>query len=288
MYKSLFLVLLLISSCKTEGIKNDNQKDIKSDFSKKKSDFFHKSLKEDLNESDLKPTKIIDQKIISNQIKINYFKKGDGENVLENDVLKINYEVYLEDGTFIDGNKLLKKPWLPFLVGFEMQTPGWDIAFKTLKVGDFVEIYLPSKMARGEIGIKGLIPPNSSNIIRIKILEKLKPTKEIDGTKVWLLEENKQEKLFASLKNTVDFHYIVSTPSNPKYDISYQKNQPYSLKFSDFGIVKGLKKALINAKKSDKIWVLIPPSQAYGNRGLMNIIKPNEFVFYDLFVMDVR
>ena len=121
LYKSLFLVLLLISSCKTEGIKNDTQKDNKSSFSKKKSDFFQKSLKEDLNESDLKPTKIIDQKIISNQIKINYFKKGDGEIVFENDVLKINYEVYLEDGTFIDGNKLLKKPWLPFLVGFEMQ-----------------------------------------------------------------------------------------------------------------------------------------------------------------------
>lgn len=271
-----FLLVFALMACKAEGVKDDASQEVSG-------------KKTAIKESDgLKAKKIKKIITIENGIKLTFFELGKGEQIQDRDVIQIDYEVYLKNGTFVDGNKLLNKPWLPFIVGFEMQTPGWDIALKKLRVGDFVEIFLPSKMARGEVGIKDLIPPNSDNIIRIKILGKIKPTREIDGTKVWVLEENKLEKVKATTDNIVDFHYMVSTPSNPKYDISYQKNLPYSLKFSDFGIVKGLKKALINAKKSDKTWVLIPPSQAYGSRGLMDLVKPNEYVFYDLFVMDVR
>lgn len=279
--KLLVLILLLsIFACKTEGVKPKHLK--KNDkLSEKKAIVFQKS-------NDLKKGKISEKISIENDIQITYFEHGEGPQIQDRDVIQINYEVYLKNGTFVDGNKLLNKPWLPFIVGFEMQTPGWDIALRKLRVGDFVEIFLPSKMARGKVGIKDLIPPNSDNLIRIKIIGKIKPTREIDGTKVWVLEENKLEKTKATTENTVDFHYIVSTPSNPRYDISYRKNLPYSLKFSDFGIVKGLKKSLINAKKSDKIWVLIPPSQAHGSKGLLDLVMPNEYVFYDLFVMDVR
>jgi FKBP-type peptidyl-prolyl cis-trans isomerase len=169
-----------------------------------------------------------------------------------------------------------------------MQTKGWDIAFKKLRVGDFVEIVLPSNMARGKDGVKGLIPPNAVNIIHVRVLGVISPTRIIDGTKVWLLEENQSNKLRATVENTVEFHYMVGTQSNPKYDISYRRNQPYALKFSDFGIVKGLKKALISAKRADKIWVLVPPSEAYGDKGLVDIVKPGESLFYDIFVTDVR
>jgi FKBP-type peptidyl-prolyl cis-trans isomerase len=276
-YKYIWLILSLCS-CQAEVLKQE----------KLQTTNFEKSPKISLNQPELKSKKIIDKIKLENGIKINYYEKGSGEFVKDRDVLKINYEVYLENGTFVDGNKLLNKPWFPFMVGFEMQTKGWDIALKSLRVGDFVEIFLPSKMARGEIGIKGLIPPNADNYIKIKIVDKIKPTREIDGTKVWVLEESKFEKLKATTENIVEFHYMISTPSNPKYDVSYRKNLPYTLKFSDFGIVKGLKKALINAKKSDKTWVLIPPTEAYGSRGLQDLVKANEYLFYDLFIMDVR
>lgn len=272
----IFLLVPVLIACKTEGVKDDVSQEVST-----KKTTIEKS-------NNLKTKKIKKAVTIENGIKLTYFELGKGEQIQDKDVIQIDYEVYLKNGTFVDGNKLLNKPWLPFIVGFEMQTPGWDIALKKMNVGDFVEIFLPSKMARGEVGIKDLIPPNSDNIIRIKILGKIKPTREVDGTKVWVLEENKLEKVKATTENIVDFHYMVSTPSNPKYDISYRKNLPYSLKFTDFGIVKGLKKALINAKKSDKTWVLIPPSQAYGSKGLLDLVKPNEYVFYDLFVMDVR
>lgn len=236
----------------------------------------------------LEPKNEVKKLTLTDGIKITYFEQGKGASLRDGQVLQLNYEVLLEDGTFVDGNKLLKKPWLPFMLGFGMQTPGWDIALRQLRVGDFVEIFLPAKMARGEKGIKGLIPPNSNNIIRVKIVGVLPPSREVDGTKVWLLEENKKETKMATLDDEVEFHYIVGSKSRPKYHISYRKNQPYLLRFSDFGVVKGLKKALINAKTSDKLWVLIPPEEAYGQKGLLDKVKPNEQVFYDIFVLNVR
>lgn len=279
----LLISALFVFSCKPSGVKKDKtfKKEIENSLSKKQ-------RAEELKKLSLKPTKRIGDKKLKNGVKITYFIHGEGPSFKAGDVAQINYEVLLKDGSMVDGNKLLKKDWLPFLVDFGMQTPGWDIAFKELRVGDFVEIYLPSEMARGKNGIKGLIPPNSENFIRIKVVGKLKPTKIIDGTKIWLLEENKENKKLAAEDSEIDFHYIVGSQSKPHYDISYRRNQPYLFKFSDFGIVRGLKKALINAKKSDKLWIVIPPAEAYGNKGLVDLVKPNEFIFYDIFIMDVR
>jgi FKBP-type peptidyl-prolyl cis-trans isomerase len=277
-------VSFLIFSCDTEGIKKDPVQ--KNDVLKK-----NKSTNVQIvsNAQELlKPTKVVTSVEDKTGIEIKWFEQGKGEVLTDGEVVKINYDVRLVDGTLVDGNELLKRDWLPFLIGFGMQTKGWDIAFKKLRVGDFVEIVLPSNMARGKDGVKGLIPPNAVNIIHLRVLDKISPTRIIDGTKVWLLEENESNKLRASVENTVEFHYMVGTQSNPKYDISYRRNQPYSLKFSDFGIVKGLKKALISAKRADKIWILVPPSEAYGDKGLVDLVKPGESLFYDIFVTDVR
>ncbi len=275
------LFFLFISACGTQGVEKDEEgiktsMDIKSGLKQTSSE--NKSLL---------PSKIKDEKKFKNGLTIKWFKHGKGELIRKEEVVNINYQVFLEDGTLVDGNELLMKSELPFLVGYGMQTKGWDIAMEHLRIGDFVEIFLPSKLARGRKGVKGLIPPNANNIIRLKAIEKVNPTNIIDGTKVWLLEENKLEENKATEKSVVDFHYMVGSESNPKYDFSYKRNIPFRMRFSDNGVISGLKKALINAKRSDKIWVLVPASEAYGANGLLDLVKPNEKVFYDIFVMEV-
>ena len=280
--KYIYLVVVtFLLSCSVEGVKNEKEdlissKEIKSDLKQTFSD-----------NKTLKPTKIKDQKQFSNGLKIKWFKHGVGEIVKSEDVIQINYQVFLEDGTLVDGNELLSRPNLPFLVGYGMQTKGWDLALTSLRIGDFAEIFIPAKLARGKDGIKGLIPPNANNIIRLKVAKKIKPTSIIDGVKVWLLEENKKETKLTKENNEVEFHYMVGTPTNPKYDISYQRNKPFKMRFDDKGIITGLKKGLLNSKRSDKLWIVVPAEEAYGARGYLDIVKPNEKVFYDIFVMEV-
>ena len=273
-----FCMALSLVGCNVEGVKKEinEDKNIVSDL--KKTNSTNKTLV---------PTKIKNELKLKDGLEIKWFKHGEGEKLKEEEVIQINYQVFLEDGTLVDGNELLNRSSLPFLVGYGMQTKGWDLALLHLKVGDFVEIFLPAKLARGKYGVKGLIPPNANNIIRIKILSKIKPTRKIDGVKVWLLEENNAELAKASESNTIDFHYMVGTKSNPKYDLSYRRGVPFRMRFSDNGLVSGLKKGMLGVKRSDKVWVLVPPEEAYGNQGLLDLVKPNEKLFYDIFVVEV-
>lgn len=275
------LLTTLFFSCTTEGVKKDKTQEDEIQQLKSKNTGTTAVQQ-------LVPGKALTAEEDRSGIKITWFEQGKGDLLKDGEVVKINYDVRLEDGTLVDGNQLLKRDWLPFLTGFGMQTSGWDIAFRKLRVGDFVEIVLPSEFARGKAGVKGLIPPDAVNILHVRILEKMVPTRNIDGTKVWLLEENAGETKKADMESEVEFHYMVGTPSNPKYDVSYRRNQPFLMNFSDNGVIKGLKKSLIGAKRADKLWVLVSASEAYGNQGLVELVKPGESVFYDIFIMNVR
>jgi FKBP-type peptidyl-prolyl cis-trans isomerase len=230
----------------------------------------------------------LEKKNFDNGIVIEWFQKGEGEALKKGDVVEIDYKVKLVDGQEVDGNHLRRMTSLPFLIGFGMQTPGWDYALSQMHVGDFAKILIPSKLARGEVGIKGLIPPNSDNYLIIRILEKIKPTRVVDGCKVWLLLENPSNKDLFDEKNSISIHAMVSSESNPFYINTYRENKPFTIKYSDYGIVPGLKKALLNSKKADRMYIVVPPDQAYGAEGYLNIVKPNESIFYNIFVTDVK
>ena len=230
---------------------------------------------------------VVDNVTLENGIRIKWFKHGEGRGLKYGDCAIIDYKVALLDNSVVDGNHLLKKPSVPFLLGFNMQTPGWEIALMELKVGDFAEVFIPAKLARGVKGIKGLIPPNSDNILRIRILENRNPTREIEGNKVWVFEENESNKLKFDEGHEIEFHCMVSTPSNPLYINTYRSNNPFKLKLNDSGTVPGLKKALINAKKADRMFIYVPSSEAYGAKGYQDLVMANEALFYNVLVMDV-
>ncbi len=230
----------------------------------------------------------IEKKKFDNGIVIEWFKKGDGEALGKGDVVAIDYKVKLVNGEEVDGNHLRRMTSLPFLIGFGMQTPGWDYALSQMKVGDFAKILIPSKLARGEVGIKGLIPPNSDNYLIIRVLEKIKPTRIVEGCKVWLLLENPNNKVLFDEKKSITIHAMVSSETNPFYINTYRENKPFSFKYSDYGIVPGLKKALLKSKKADRMYIVVPPEQAYGKQGYLDIVKPNESIFYNVFVTDVK
>lgn len=275
------IVVLSCVACSTEGVKKDKKAD--------KSEVGNRPEGPKTAEELLEPYKTIQaKKEFPNGIKIQWFERGSGEMLKDGEVYEINYKVKLVNGDVVDGNHLLKRDWLPFLVGFGMQTSGWDLAMKELKTGDFVEIFVPANLARGDKGVKGLIPPNSPNILMLRVGKRIAPTRTIDGVKVWKLEERNDETTpVINDKSAVAIHYFVGSKSNPKYDNSYQRNAPFSFHMDDHGLVPGFKKALINAKLYDKLWILVPADQAYGKNGFQDLVKPNESMFYDLFISEV-
>jgi FKBP-type peptidyl-prolyl cis-trans isomerase len=274
-------LLLFLVACESSGVKTTEKTAVI-----KQGTVDNRSQAERL----LDPAKtIVDKKEFPSGLKIQWFKKGTGPAIQLGEVVEINFKLQLPSGDVVDGNHLLKRETIPFLVGYNMQTSGWDIAFNELHVGDFVELFLPPNLARGDKGIPNLIPPNSPNVVFLRVGKKVKPTKLTNGVKVWLLEENPQMKAYKIDENAqVAIHYFVGTKTNPRYDNSYQRNVPFQFGMKDVSLIPGLKKGLLGTKLFDKLWVLVPPSQAYGKKGMVDLVKPNEALFYDLIIMDVN
>lgn len=278
------LVLVTLFACNIEGVKDRDGQDENDTLT---------TMVDTSDVADLKGNDetVIDQKKdsleLDNGIKITWFKHGKGDSLKKGDVIKIDYRNKLEDGTVYDGNHLVKKPFLPYIVGWGQQTPGWDIALEHLKVGDDVDIFIPSELARGEKGIEGVVPPNANNILSLRILDILDPVKQVDGIKIWKVDEKKNPGDSIDFKDEVYIDYWVSSESKPRYDNSYQRRAPFHLVMGDGNIVPGLYKALHFAREGDKLLIYIPSAEAYGKQGLKELVKPNEDILYDIRVAKV-
>lgn len=272
---------LLISAC-TSGVEKVETKPASPTT---------RDAKDGLSEAErlIEPKKqLVDKKSFPNGIQIQWFEKTDGAPVQDGAVYEINFKTKLQNGEVVDGNFKLQRDMLPFLVGYGLQTPGFDMAIKELRVGDFVEIFIPGTLARGKKGIPGIIPPNAPNIVMLRVGKEIKPTKVVDGVKVWKLEENPQMTDAKVGENSnVAINYFVGTKSNPRYDNSYQRNTPFAFGMKDPSLIPGLRKAMLNMKMYDKLYILVPAKEAYGSRGYVDLVKPNEDLFYDIILMDV-
>jgi peptidylprolyl isomerase len=282
------LVILIVSSCEIEGVSSNDKHEEKSiDTLNTKNKDLIKSDSANIRSEKVVDEDTLDILTMDNGLKITWYKKGEGELLKKGDLINIDYRNKLEDGTVYDGNHLIKKKYIPFLVGWNQQTPGWDIAFKKLRVGDDVDIFIPSELARGERGIKGIVPPNANNILSLRVLSKSNPTKEVDGIKIWRVDELKEPGDSVDFKDKILIDYWVSSESTPRYDNSYKRKEPFELVMGDGNIVPGLYKALHFARGGDKLMILIPSREAYGKKGLTDVIKPNEDIFYDIIVREV-
>ncbi|PHR47407.1 MAG: hypothetical protein COA32_08285 [Fluviicola sp.] len=285
----LSVIVLAISSCNIEGVSHNDKEGGNSKEVLKPNDSSKMSL---LDTSNKRSEKVIEEDTLdvltmSNGLKITWYKKGDGELLKKGDLINIDYRNKLEDGTVYDGNHLIKKKYIPFLVGWNQQTPGWDLALKKLRVGDDVDIFIPSELARGEKGIEGLVPPNANNILSLRVLSKPEPTKEVDGIKIWRVDSLESPGDSIDFKDEVLIDYWASSESTPRYDNSYRRRKPFELVMGDGNIVPGLYKALHFARGGDKLMILIPSREAYSKKGLTDIIEPNEDIFYDIIVREV-
>lgn len=280
-----FIVIIAIAACDTQGVKKT--KDPEPSVAKKPTK--PTVAVRDSNSIDLDAKhKVIDDMQLSNGMKIKWFKHGVGDVVKNGDMVDIDYKVYLENGDMIDGNSLRKLPSFPYMVGFKMQ-PGWDFALRELRIGDHVEIFIPYQLSRGDKEVEGLIPKKSNNILKIHVIGIHKPDKVLaGGTRLWMMQENKNNKELFGPGKKIYVHCYISSPSNPMYYDTQVENNPFNYGYDDPGLVPGLRKALINAKKADLMLVHVPAAEAYGNQGYLDVVKPNEDLFYRVFVMEVK
>jgi FKBP-type peptidyl-prolyl cis-trans isomerase FkpA len=92
--------------------------------------------------------------------------EGGGEFPKADDVVRVNYEGTLIDGTVFDSSYQRGEP-----IEFPLNgvIPGWTEGLQLMKVGSSYKFYIPSDLAYGESGREG-IPPNSALIFKVDLL----------------------------------------------------------------------------------------------------------------------
>ena len=118
---------------------------------------------------------------------------GLGDKIKNHYKISVHYVGTLEDGTEFDNSYKRNQPF-KFQIGTRVVIPGWEIALMGMKVGGKKKFIVPSSLAYGYSGVGDLIPPNSSLIFDVEIIN-IKPPGYIEINSEQLLSLQK-EKLF--------------------------------------------------------------------------------------------
>ncbi len=217
-------------------------------------------------------------------VKIKWIEQNSGKKIRSDEMLMLEYRLSLPDGRIVDGNNKMKMPYLPFVVGYNMQQKGWDLALQEMCVGDVAKIEIPSELAYGSKGLGAVIPPNTDNWLFLKIHGVVKPDYDQDGVRYWELQSGEE----STSRNKVKFHMIASTKNKANIFNTYASNFPLTYASGQKNYPKGLEQVLKKANEGQYLFLILDPEMAYGTQGYTSLIQANESIFYNLKIIDVE
>lgn len=100
-------------------------------------------------------------------LKYKVIKEGTGKSPKATDIVLVNYEGRLLDGTVFDSSYQRGEP-----IQFPLNQviPGWTEGLQLMKEGATYELYIPSNLAYGPRDL-GMIPPNSDLIFLVELIK---------------------------------------------------------------------------------------------------------------------
>ncbi len=283
----LFLSLLLVfSACNDTPKPKPTNKNIVKANTQDLTDLDTSAAGSKQNLINFEKGKVSMRKKLPGGIVLKWIERGSGPGFKAGEMALIDYRLGTPDGRIIDGNNRIDLPFIPFVVGYSMQTQGWDLAFAHLRVGDFVKVEIPAALAYGSKGIKDVLAPNTPNWLYVKVISKIEPSTDADGIRAWKLAEGQPINLAAGDVKEIAFEFVASTPNKANAIMARKFPQRYVV--GQKTTVPGLRKILKNALQGERYYIVLQPEQAYGSKGYGQVIAPNEPVFFLLDIVGVR
>ncbi len=105
------------------------------------------------------------------ELKKEIIKEGEGERVVERgNTIIVHYTGMFEDGSKFDSSLDRNDPF-SFSVGVGQVIEGWDKGVIGMRIGEKSKLTIPSSMGYGDAGVPGAIPPKSTLIFEIELLD---------------------------------------------------------------------------------------------------------------------
>ena len=95
---------------------------------------------------------------------------GTGAEAQIGNTLSVHYKGTLLNGTMFDSSYNRGTPF-QFPLGMGRVIQGWDQGVKGMKVGGKRKLVIPPELAYGAAGVPGAIPPNSTLVFEVELLD---------------------------------------------------------------------------------------------------------------------
>lgn len=223
-------------------------------------------------------------------------QEGDGDQPQLGDSVAFHFSGWLEDGTSIGTSYPTGQP-VDIILGQQSIMPGWDNALTQMNVGEITQFILPPELGLGEVGSPPAIPPNSTLIFEIELIEILPPpptpqainpdeimTTE-SGLQYVVLEEGDGEVIAEG--ETAVVHYRGWFEDGTQFDSSYDRNQPFDFQVGIGAVISGWDEGVSLMRVGDKMQFIIPPDLAYGEGGTRGI-PPESTLIFEVELLEIR
>lgn len=104
------------------------------------------------------------------ELKKEILKEGTGKRADNGDIVVVHYTGMLEDETKFDSSIDREQPF-SFILGSGQLIQGWEQGVLGMQVGGKIKLTIGPRLAYGEAGVQGAIPPNATLIFEIELLE---------------------------------------------------------------------------------------------------------------------
>lgn len=192
--------------------------------------------------------------IYANEIEILFDKPGNGIEITNHFKVTVNYRGTLENGNEFDSSFKRKQPFI-FQIGLRQVIPGWELGLMGMKVGGKRTLKIPPNLAYGSSGAGDLIPPNSTLIFDVEIVDAIPPNyinisskelekKQKEGLIIIDIRTKKEMKYTGIIKGSLKIPaFDIEGNFSPNFVSSYQKiasKEDHVVFISDVGDISSI------------------------------------------------
>ncbi|XP_056597557.1 peptidyl-prolyl cis-trans isomerase FKBP10 [Triplophysa dalaica] len=200
-----------------------------------------------------------------------------------------DYVRYHYNGTFTDGRKFdssLDKGYpIVVHVGVDSKViPGLDKGVEGMCVNEWRKITVPSHLAYGVLGAGELIPPDSTLVFDVHLLDLWN---KADTVEIRVLHRPQKCKRAVMDSDFVRYHYNGSLLVGTVFGSSHDLNSTYDTYVGQGSLIRGVEQGILGMCVGERRSIIIPPFLAYDKNGYGTKIPPYATVMFDVLLVDV-